>query len=71
MALEREFAAYEAKLPELKFGHLGRFVLVHGDDIVSIHDTQDDALADGYAKFGLEPFMVTEIGAKPVFARLD
>jgi hypothetical protein len=71
MALEREFAAYEAKLSELRFGCLGRFALVHGDDIVSIHDAYGEALALGYEKFGLESFMVTEIGAKPVFVRLD
>ena len=62
MALERELAAYKAKLEELK-AHAGRYVLVHGDDVVDTFSSYDDALKDGYAKFGLEPFLVKRIDA--------
>jgi hypothetical protein len=60
MALEKELATYKAKLPELK-EHEGKFVLIHGDDVVDTFSSYDDAIKEGYAKFGLEPFLVKQI----------
>lgn len=62
MALEQELATYRAKLEELKT-HAGKYVLIHGDDVVDMFDSYDDALKQGYAKFGLEPFLVKRIEA--------
>jgi hypothetical protein len=36
--------------------HEGRHVVVVGEELVSSHDTYEDALRDGYARFGLGPF---------------
>lgn len=60
MALERELATYRAKLEELK-PLAGKYVLIHGDDVVDTFDSYDDALKDGYEKFGLHPFLVKRI----------
>ena len=60
MALEKELATYKAKLPELK-ARAGRYVLIHGDDVVDTYSSYDDALREGYGKFGLEPFLVKRI----------
>ena len=62
MTLEKEQETYEAKLPELK-EHQGKFVLIHGEDVVDLYSAYDDALKAGYEKFGLEPFMVKQINA--------
>ena len=62
MALEKELATYKAKLPELK-ANAGKFVLIHGDDVVDTFSSYDDALKCGYDKFGLEPFLVKRIEA--------
>lgn len=62
MALEKELATYKAKLPELK-AQAGRFVLIHGDDVIDTFSSYDDAIKDGYEKFGLEPFLVKRIEA--------
>lgn len=62
MALEKELATYKAKLPELK-DQAGRYVLIHGDDVIDTYSAYDDALKDGYEKFGLEPFLVKRIEA--------
>lgn len=60
MALEKELATYKAKLPELK-GNEGKFVLIHGDSIVAILSSYEDAIKEGYSKFKLEPFLVKQI----------
>lgn len=62
MALEKELATYKAKLEELKV-HAGRYVLIHGDDVIDTFSSYDDALKDGYEKFGLDPFLVKKIEA--------
>jgi len=62
MALEREFETYKTKLPELTANE-GKFVLIHGDDLVSVLDSYADAIKEGYAKFGLSPFLVKQIQA--------
>lgn len=60
MTLERELATYKQKLPELK-EHEGKFVLIHGDDVVDTFSSYEDAIKEGYAKFKLEPFLVKRI----------
>jgi hypothetical protein len=60
MALEKELATYHAKLAELK-QHEGKFVLIHGEDVVDTFSSYDDAIKEGYAKFGLTPFLVKQI----------
>src|SRR5437660_11909922 len=60
MALEKELQTYNAKLAELR-EHEGKFVLIHGSDIVDYFSTYDDAIKEGYQKFGLEPFLVKQI----------
>jgi len=62
MSLEQELATYKNKLPELK-GNEGKFVLIHGTDLVNTFASYEDAIKEGYAKFKLEPFLVKQIQA--------
>ena len=62
MALEREIETYKAKLLELTPNE-GKFVLIHGDEVVDVFQTYEDAIKEGYAKFGLKPFLVKQIQA--------
>jgi len=61
MALEKEFATFEKSLAEMKAEHEGKFVLIHGDEVIDYFDTYDDAIKVGYARFKLEPFLVKQI----------
>jgi len=63
MALERELKVYLSKLPELKAENEGKFVLIHGDKVIDIFSSYDDAIEAGYGQFGLEPFLVKQIHA--------
>ncbi len=63
MALERELATFDRKLPEIKSEHEGQFVLIHGDDVVDFFSSYDDAIIAGYGRFGLDSFLVKQIHA--------
>ena len=60
MALEKELETYKKKLPELKKDE-GKFVLIHGDQVVDTFVSYEDAIKEGYKKFSLEPFLVKQI----------
>ena len=62
MALEQELQTYKTKLPELLADDgEGKFALVHGDKVVEVYGTYEDALKAGYSQFGLNPFLVKQI----------
>jgi hypothetical protein len=64
MALETELATYRNKLTELiANNNEGKFVLIHGNDVVDVYGAYEDAIKEGYAKFGLKPFLVKQIQA--------
>jgi len=60
MALEKELETYRAKLPEL-ISDEGKFVLIHGENVVAIYGTYEDAIREGYSRFSLQPFLVKQI----------
>lgn len=60
MALERELAIYRARLHEFA-EHEGKYVLIHGETVVEFFSSYEDAIKAGYAKFGLEPFLVKKV----------
>jgi hypothetical protein len=63
MALENELATYQAKLPELK-QHEGKYVLIHGSQVVDFFNNYEDAIRNGYHRFGVgSPFLVKQIHA--------
>jgi hypothetical protein len=62
MALEKELATYQAKLPELH-DQEGKFALIAGDKLIDCFGTYEDALKAGYQLFKLEPFLVKQIHA--------
>jgi hypothetical protein len=59
--LKDELQTYERQKPSLiASGNEGKYALVHGDQ-VSVWGTYDDALREGYGRFGLKPFLVKQI----------
>jgi hypothetical protein len=61
-ALETELKTYEAQKDTL-LAHEGKFVVIHGSEILGIYGSYEDALKAGYEKFKLEPFLVKKIQA--------
>jgi hypothetical protein len=62
MPLEKEQATYDRELSAL-LSQEGKYVLIHGDAVVGVYDTYNDALKIGYEQFGLQPFLVKRIQA--------
>jgi hypothetical protein len=62
MPLETEAETYRREVGRLLAeGHAGRHALIKGDAVISIWDTQRDALQAGRDKFGLEDIAVVKI----------
>ncbi len=71
---EKEIATYRRELPRLlEEGHIWRYALVNGDEVLSIWDTQSDAIQAGRLQFGLEPIFVKRIDPRDPerYAMLD
>lgn len=62
MPLETEMKTYREKLAELR-EHEGKFVLIHGTEVVDFFSTYDDAIKEGYQQFGVTPFLVKRVEA--------
>ena len=69
MELDREYATFRAKLPELLAKDAGRYVLIHGDDVIGVWDTKEQAFNEGLDRWLFEPYLVEQIVAekKPIF----
>ena len=61
--LAKERATFEEKKPELLGTSEGRWALVYGSDVVGTYDSSQDAIRDGYSRFGNVAFLVKQIVA--------
>lgn len=61
--LRAEIATYGSNRERLLGESLGRYVLIHGDEIVAAYDTERDAINEGYRLFGNVPFFVKRVAA--------
>ena len=61
--LNQEFQTFEKHKSDLLSDNVGRFVLIKGDQIIDIFDTQLDAVRQGYKRFGNVPFLAKKIVA--------
>jgi hypothetical protein len=50
--LTRENAAFEKERARLVRDHLGQIALIHGDEVVGAFATLDEALTEGFRRFG-------------------
>jgi hypothetical protein len=62
-SLRREQAVYEAGLPGWLREHEADHVLIKGEEIVGFFATRNEALAAGYARFGVVPLFVKQVAA--------
>ena len=59
--LEVETNTYEQHKEKLLGTSEGKFVLIHGSDVVDIYDSKWDAIRQGYKQFGNVPFLVKQV----------
>ncbi len=58
--LQTELNTYRHRLPDL-LAEQGKFVVIHGEEILGTFVAYEDALSAGYANYKLEPFLVKKI----------
>ena len=61
--LARELATFERLREQLVGEALNKFALINGDDFVAAYDSENDAVNEGYRRFGREPFLVKQISS--------
>jgi hypothetical protein len=61
--LGREWATYQSRRAEFVERHEGEHVLVHGEDVLGFFGSREEALAAGYERLGVVPFLVHEVRA--------
>jgi hypothetical protein len=59
--LSRENAAYDKVRDQLLRDHRGKIALIHGDDVVGVFATADEALLEGCRRFGFVRMVAREI----------
>ena len=59
--LEEELQTYEDHKADLLSKARGKFALIKGEEICDVFDTRNDAVRQGYERFGNVPFLVKEI----------
>ncbi|MBI3798266.1 MAG: hypothetical protein HY268_15045 [Deltaproteobacteria bacterium] len=59
--LATELKTYERHREELLGAAEGKFVLIHEAEVVGVYESQMDAIAEGYRRFGNVPFLVKQI----------
>ena len=60
-ALDVELGTYESRREELLASSEGKFVLIKGDELAGVYDSQEDAIREGYRHFGNVPFLVKQV----------
>jgi hypothetical protein len=59
--LDQELTTFEAHRAELLSRARDKYVLIKGDTVVDVFDTQIDAIHHGYERFGNVPFLVKQV----------
>ena len=64
--LERELATLKKEHKRLEREHMGKFVLIHGDEVVNVFDYFETAANEGLRQFGRKPFLIRRVGENTV-----
>lgn len=61
LILDAELKTFQCNRDQLLATGEGKFVLIHGEEVVGIYESKMDAISQGYQKFGNAPFLVKQI----------
>jgi hypothetical protein len=63
--IRADIAAYEAMRNELEVDNQSKWVLFHDRQLISIHDSFEEAAEEAVQEFGRGPYLIRQIGAPP------
>jgi hypothetical protein len=64
--IDTEITAYEAMREKLETEHMGKWVTVRQEKLIGVYDSFDAAAEDAVRQFGRGPYLIRQIGARPV-----
>lgn len=64
--LDKELGAYEQMRQSLETHHMGKWVVVHDEDLISTYDSFESAANDAVARFGRGPYLIKQVGAPSI-----
>jgi hypothetical protein len=64
--LTDEIQAYEAARSDLESKYLGRWVLMHDQQLVDTYDCFENAADQAVRRFGRGPYLIRQVGAQSV-----
>ncbi len=67
--LDQELETYERHRERLLQDSEGKYVLIYRDDVLTVFESKNDAIAEGYRRLGNVPFLVKEIVQVEIPAR--
>ena len=67
--LDQELETYGRHRERLLRDSEGKYVLIYRDDVITVFESKNDAIAEGYRRLGNVPFLVKEIVQVEIPAR--
>jgi hypothetical protein len=64
--LDTELAAFEKMRSTLEAHKMGRWVLIHDEQLIGDYDSFDAAANDAVSKFGRGPYLIRQVGASSI-----
>ncbi len=61
MSLDKELETFKVNKEKLLVDKKDRFILIKGNKIISDFASYDDALSDGYKRYGNQEFLVKQV----------
>jgi hypothetical protein len=66
----RELATYERLRAELERDHMGKGVLIYGDQLIGVFASPESASEEGVLRYGFEKHLAREVGDEVIFCPL-
>jgi hypothetical protein len=64
--IDKDIAKYENLRARLEAKSMGKWVLIHDAQLISIHDTFEATAESAVGQFGQGPYLIRQVGAPPV-----
>jgi hypothetical protein len=64
--LSREIAAYNAIKADLEASQLGKWAVVHDEQLIGVFNDFEEAARDAVHRFGRGPYLIRQIGSAGV-----
>jgi hypothetical protein len=64
--LDVEISAYETMRERLEAENMGKWVLMHGSELVGVYASFDAAAEEAVKRFGSGPYLIRQVGAPPI-----